>query len=91
VTQSLATALVAGVLFPMHERLKGHDTVARLRALERSQWLSPGDIEARQAEALRAFLVTVARDVPYYGKLFSEYTFDPLQLRSAFFAAQVVF
>jgi len=82
VTQSLATALVAGVLFPMHERLKGHDTVARLRALERSQWLSPGDIEARQAEALRAFLVTVARDVPYYGKLFSEYTFDPLQLRS---------
>jgi phenylacetate-CoA ligase len=82
VTKRLATALVAGALFPLHERLKGHDTLARLRALERSQWQSSEAIEALQAEGLRAFLAAVARNVPYYGNLFAEYGFDPLRVRT---------
>jgi hypothetical protein len=34
----LWTRIVSGVLFPLHERLKGHSTTSRLRELEASQW-----------------------------------------------------
>ena len=29
----------SSVIFPLHERLKGHDSLALRRRLERSQWL----------------------------------------------------
>ena len=37
----LYTALVSTLLFPLHERLKGHDTVAVRRELEQTQWWPP--------------------------------------------------
>lgn len=76
-TRSLATTLISGVLFPVHERLKGHDTVRRLRELERSQWLSASEIEALRIERLRAFLTAIGRDVPFYRDLFHKRAFEP--------------
>ena len=35
---SLYTRLCAGALFPFHEKLKGHTSVAVRRRLEESQW-----------------------------------------------------
>ena len=74
---SLYTKLVSGGLFPLHERLKGHNSVEVLRAMERSQWLSPPELEQLQAQHLRDFLVRIGRHVPYYRDLFSELDFDP--------------
>lgn len=79
----LYTAVCSGLLFPLHERLKGHDSVARRRALEASQWQSPAQIRAAQTERLRAFLTTVGADVPYYADLFRRLRFDPQALRSS--------
>lgn len=81
-TRSLATTLISGLLFPVHERLKGHDTVRRLRELERSQWLSGPEIESLRVERLRAFLVRIGRDVPYYRDLFRERAFEPSRVDS---------
>ena len=81
-TSSLYTRLVAGALFPLHERLKGHHSVALWRELERSQWLSRDAIAARQAERLRDFLAGIAANVPYYREQFAAAGFDPRGFRS---------
>lgn len=76
------TRLVSGVLFPLHERAKGHDSARRLRALESSQWLAPDAIRALQAQRLREFLVEIGAEVPYYGQLFAQAKFDPASVRT---------
>ena len=68
---SLYTALCANVIFPLHERLKHHDSVARRRELERTQWLEPEALEALRVQRLRHFLGDVGRGVPYYQRLFA--------------------
>jgi phenylacetate-CoA ligase len=79
---SLYTAACAGLLFPLHERLKGHDSVAVRRRLEVSQWQKPTEIEAQRVVRLRAFLQDVGRHVPYYRQLFADAGFDPSRLDS---------
>lgn len=76
----LAQPLVANVLFPLQERLKGHTTQAAFRAMERSQWLSPDAMQALQVKELREFLVRIGRTVPYYRDLFAERGFHPTQV-----------
>lgn len=80
---SAYTRFAAGVLFPLHERLKGHDSVAVRRRLEASQWNSRDQILAEQAGRLRDFLCAVGARVPYYRTLFRELGFDPARVRSA--------
>nr|CCF78705.1 Capsular polysaccharide biosynthesis protein CapK [Rubrivivax gelatinosus S1] len=71
------TQLVSRLLFPLHERLKRHDSVAVRRALEASQWWPPERLEALRVERLRALLVQAGRHVPYYRELFAAAGFDP--------------
>jgi len=76
------TRFASGVLFPLHERAKGHTSVAVRERLERSQWHTPVELEREQAERLRAFLVEIGRRVPYYRQLFAERGFDAESVRS---------
>ena len=78
----LYTRFVAGVVFPLHERLKHHSTVAARRGLEQSQWWPRERIEALQLERLRTLLADVGTNVPYYRRLFGECGFDPAAVRS---------
>jgi phenylacetate-CoA ligase len=78
----LYTQFVANVLFPVHERLKGHSTVRVLRAMERSQWLSAKDLEHLQLRRLQDFLVRIGTHVPYYRELFRTLNFEPAALGS---------
>ncbi|MGB1108866.1 MAG: phenylacetate--CoA ligase family protein [Gammaproteobacteria bacterium] len=80
---SVYTSLVRGVLFPLHERLKQHDSPARLRELERSQWLSPAEIRATQGRKLSAFMEDVAAHVPYYRDWFRREGIDPSSIDDA--------
>lgn len=73
----LYTRLVSGLLFPLHERAKGHDTQAVFQRLERSQWYSPRELESLQVERLRDFLVTIGSEVPYFRDLYREHGFTP--------------
>ena len=56
---SLYTALCSRVLFPVHERIKGHDSVGRMHRLESSQWWSAEALREAQARRLNAFLVEI--------------------------------
>lgn len=71
------TRCVSGTLFPLHERLKGHDSVARRKALERSQWWSPDELARHRLARLRGLLAYAGRHVPYYRKLFESSGFAP--------------
>lgn len=73
---SLYTTLVSGVIFPFHERLKRHTTVAVRKRLEDSQWWSPERLEALQLERLRGLLSSAQSHVPYYRELYSDLRFD---------------
>jgi phenylacetate-CoA ligase len=79
---SLYTRLCASVFFPAHEWIKRHDSVARRRALEQSQWWPAERIAQHRVERLRQFLVTVGATVPYYAALFERAQFDPASLQS---------
>lgn len=77
VDTSVYTGLVSGLLFPLHERLKGHDSVRIRQDMERTQWLAPDELRALQGRRLRALLEHAATHVPYYRRLFAEIGFDP--------------
>ena len=76
------TSLVSGWLFPLHERLKRHSTVATRRHMETAQWWSPAQIAAYQLGQLRALLTDVGQHVPYYRALFARIGFDPAQVNA---------
>lgn len=73
----LWTRAVSSALFPAHEWLKGHDSAARLRRLEASQWWPRERLQTYQVERLRRFLADIARDVPYYRHAFAQLGLNP--------------
>lgn len=79
---SLYQKAVATTLFPLHEKLKGHNTLAVFRDLEQSQWLSAQEIKTLQIDNLRRFLQRIGTTVPYYQRLFSDLEFNPDTLTS---------
>ncbi|WP_137938919.1 AMP-binding protein [Chitinivorax sp. B] len=76
----LYTAFAANVLFPLHEKLKRHDTIAVKHELERTQWLKPAELQSLQINRLRAFLTDCGQHVPYYRALFRSISFDPTRV-----------
>jgi phenylacetate-CoA ligase len=78
----LYTKLVAGLIFPLQERLKKHSTVAVRRELERTQWSSPAELEQLQVQRLRRLLILAGKHVPHYRALFAGLNFDPTQVNS---------
>jgi phenylacetate-CoA ligase len=79
---SLYTRFVTGLLFPLHERLKGHSTVAVRKALEASQWWPAERLASLQLERLAELLRHANDHVPYYRDLFRRIGFDPRTLAS---------
>ena len=71
------TSLVSKLLFPLHERLKGHDSVAVRERAEQTQWWPAERLKGLQLERLRALLVDVGQHVPYYRSLFQGLGFNP--------------
>ena len=80
--QDAWTTLVAGFLFPLQERLKGHSSVVRMHELEKSQWLSRDRIESERTDRLKALLVHVHLHVPYYRRIIDEAGIEPARLDS---------
>ena len=66
------TALCSSLLFPLHERLKGHHSVALRRELERIAVVAGGaDCSGCRSSGCASSWRSVGRDVPYYRDLFA--------------------
>lgn len=74
---NLYTRLASELLFPLHERIKQHDTRAILHELERSQWYDPEPLEALQLSRLRELIAGVSAQVPYYRERFRREGLSP--------------
>ncbi len=79
---SLYTRVVSGLVFPLHERLKHHDTVAVRKQLEQTQWWSPDRLAQLQLQRLRGLLQHAQQHVPYYRDLFARMDFEPAAVTS---------
>lgn len=79
---SLYTGVISRFVFPVHERLKRHDTVALRRQMEEVQWWPAEQLAAFQLQRLRELLHDVAQHVPYYRQLFAQHDFDPARVQS---------
>jgi phenylacetate-CoA ligase len=71
------TAIVSSLVFPLHECLKRHTSVAVRRRLERSQWWPLERLRSLQLERLRTLLIEAGDAVPYYRELFRRTGFEP--------------
>jgi phenylacetate-CoA ligase len=76
------TLLVSGFLFPLHERLKNHQSVAVRRQMEVSQWWDETRLKEFQLSRLRQLLANAQDHVPYYRQLFAEVGFKAEEIRS---------
>ena len=77
----LYTSFVSMLLFPLHERIKRHDTVVLRRRMEEVQWWSADRLAALQLQRLRDLLQDVAVNVPYYRDLFAQTGLDPASIQ----------
>lgn len=74
------TAIVSGILFPLHERLKNHTTVPVHRAMETSQWWGTPRLRDLQLARLKALLRHSNEHIPYYRELFKRIGFNAEQV-----------
>jgi len=79
---SLVTNICSSILFPLHERVKGHASVRMRESLEQTQWWPAERIAAVQLQRLREFLSDIEQRVPYYRDQFSSANFDPSTIAS---------
>jgi phenylacetate-CoA ligase len=79
---SMYTSLASSLLFPLHERVKRHDSVAIRRRMEETQWWSADRLAALQMARLKALLLDAAAHVPYYRDLFHRLAFDAAAIDS---------
>jgi phenylacetate-CoA ligase len=76
------TKVIAGLVFPLHERLKQHDTVAVRAFLEETQWWDAERLQVLQLARLKRLLRHAAEHVPYYREAFADLGFVPDELRA---------
>jgi len=74
--------LLRGVIYPLYELATGRRILAKLRAVERSQWLSPEELAQLQTKRLSALLGHAYSTVPYYRQLFDAEGISPSDIRS---------
>jgi len=80
---SMYTSFVSKVVFPLHEKLKSHHSVAIRQSLERSQWLTTDEIITQRDKRLALFMGKAYRDVPYVRELFSQLNLQPNDINTA--------
>ena len=79
---SLYTRMAAAVFFPLHERLKGHNSVSVRRTLEESQWWPAERLKALQLRRLQVLLEHANAHVPYYRASFERLQFHPHDIKA---------
>jgi phenylacetate-CoA ligase len=79
---SLYTSLISSLVFPLHERIKNHSSVAVRKEMELSQWWETKHLEALQLLKLQRLLAHIETHVPYYRDLFASVGFKAADVHS---------
>jgi phenylacetate-CoA ligase len=73
--------LVWNVLFPLHERVKGHPTFRILKEMEAADFLARAELEQLRAAKLQSFMQYAYANVPYVGRLMREAGLQPSEIQ----------
>ena len=73
----MLTTFSRHIVYPLMNLRDPFKRLSVTRQMERDQWASPDDLEARQRQRLRSLLHYCARHVPYYRQLFDSVGFNP--------------
>ena len=65
-------SVIRRVVFPVHERLKGHSTFRMIHEMEKEQWLGAAELQQSQGQRLQQLLAHSFRTVKYYRDLQQE-------------------
>lgn len=76
------TSLISGMMFPLHERIKKHNSVAIRKSLEETQWWDGEKLKELQLARLRQLLEHAEKHVPYYRDLFAALGFKTEHITS---------
>jgi phenylacetate-CoA ligase len=76
------TWAIAGGLFPLQERLKGHPVKRVRRWLEATQWETPEELAELRRRRLKGLLKRAASSVPFYRERFAEAGIRPSDLEA---------
>jgi phenylacetate-CoA ligase len=87
--RSVGTRAISGLLFPLHEVLKGHSTTRLRRFLERSQWWDPAQLAEHCGLRLRRLVGHAYERTPYYRELFDRHGIAATDIRTAADLARV--
>ncbi len=74
---NLYTKFIRSIVFPLHEKIKGHDSVSIRKSMETSQWWNESELEKLQLANLKKYLSTVYENVPYYKNIMDEEGISP--------------
>ena len=73
---------VAGATWPALPANEASQVWAAYQTLDRTQWLSPGEIEVRQLSQLQTLLLHCYREIPYYRRVLSEIGFPKRKIET---------
>ena len=73
--------LARRIIFPLQERIKGKNSYAILRDLQKSQWLSANRIQEIQFDRLKRHLEFAYQYTSYYRRLFDQYDIPPHRIK----------
>jgi phenylacetate-CoA ligase len=82
VMSAFYTSFCSSVIYPIHERMKGHSTASVRTELEQTQWWPAERIAALQLSRLRDLLTYSNRHVAYYRDVFARHGIDPERIDS---------
>jgi phenylacetate-CoA ligase len=80
--KDMYTSFVSGLVFPLHERIKNHSSVAVRKEMETSQWWDESRLMEMQLTKLRRLLAHAGMHVPYYRKVFEGNHVNAAQIRT---------
>jgi phenylacetate-CoA ligase len=74
-------SLVKHVLFPLHEKIMGRETLRFLQDLELLQWKPQEELEELKFRKLKELLLHAQRNIPFYADRFATAGFNPAKMQ----------
>src|SRR3984893_518947 len=75
-------SFVRGLIFPLHEFCKGHQTFRMIKEMQAAEMLSAEDLRQLQERRLRRFIAHSCDTVKYYSDLFRNLGLKPGEIRT---------
>ena len=78
----LESTISKHIILPVYKYFQGQSIFPTLKELEKTQWLTPDELQSRQWQKLQALLEYASENVPYYQQMFQEMGLKPQDINT---------